>query len=87
MLIPTKANTRTITDIREDAIGVVNDVTAQGILYVTHHSLPQAVMMSIDEFVAMQEMLEDYQDLIDTRKLARQKRGAGIALKTIQSDE
>jgi len=75
MLIPTKYNTKTITEIRENTLGVLRDAAEKGLVYVTHHSKPQAVIIDIDEFVSMQEMLEDYQDLQDARKLSRQKRG------------
>jgi prevent-host-death family protein len=75
MLIPTKDNFKTITEVREDTLGVLRDASSQGLVYVTHHSKPKAVLIDIDQFVRMQEMLEDYQDLQDARKLSRQKRG------------
>lgn len=87
MLIPTKYNTKTITEIREDTLGVLRDATAQGLVYVTHHSKPQAVLIDIDEFVAMQEMLEDYQDLQDVRKIAHQKRGKLIPASEVFTHE
>ena len=80
MLIATRQNTKTITDIREDAIGVFNEANAKGLLYVTYRSRPQAVIIDIDEFVAMQEMLEDYRDEIDAKALRKEPRGKGVPL-------
>lgn len=87
MFIPTKYNTKSVTDLRENTLGVLRDASAQGLVYVTHHAKPQAVIIDIDEFVSMQEMLEDYQDLQDARKLSRQKRGALIPAAEVFKDE
>ncbi len=75
MLIPTRDNTRSITELRENAVGVLRDAGEKGLVYITQHSKTQAVLMDIDEFVALHEMLEDFQDVQDARKLSRQKRG------------
>ena len=67
MLIPTKQNIKTITDMREDALKLLDAVKTQGLVYLFHHSDPQAVMLSLDEFQRMQELVEDHLDEIEAK--------------------
>jgi len=64
MLIPTSKNVKTITDMREDALGLLEQVKKNGVTYIFHRSEPKAVMMDIDEFSRIQELLEKYFDKI-----------------------
>lgn len=80
MLIPTVKNTKTITDLREDALGVLESASSQGLIYVMYRSQPKAVLLDIDEFYSLQEMLEDYLDIVDAKKLTKEPRGKGISL-------
>lgn len=75
MLIPTSKNVKTITDMREDALGLLNLVKKNGVTYIFHRSEPKAVMMDIDEFVRMQELLEDYFDEIEVQELEKKPVG------------
>ncbi len=75
MLIPTSKNVKTITDMREDALGLLNLVKKNGITYIFHRSEPKAVMLDIDEFVRIQEMLEDYFDELDAKQLEKEPTG------------
>ncbi|MBU0978259.1 MAG: type II toxin-antitoxin system prevent-host-death family antitoxin [Patescibacteria group bacterium] len=83
MFIATRQNTKSITDIREDAIGVFKEASNKGLLYVTYHSRPQAVIIDIDEFVSMQEMLENYRDELEAKKLLKEPRGKGVSLNQV----
>ena len=83
MLIPTTKNVKTVTDMREDAIGLLDMVNREGLAYIFHHSKPRAVVLSLDDFVSMQEMLEDYIDYKDTLKLKIENRGEGVPLKRV----
>ena len=85
MLIPTSQNVKTITDMREDALNLLDEVDQMGFTYVFHRSKPRAVILKIDEFVAMQEALEDFQDIDDVKELSKEKRGKGTSLKDIAS--
>ena len=71
--------------MREDALNLLDEVDQLGFTYVFHRSKPRAVILKIDEFVAMQEALEDFQDLDDVKKLSKEKRGKGTSLKDIAS--
>ncbi len=86
MLIPTKYNTKTITELRENALGVLRDASDQGYVYVTHHSKPQAVLVDIDEFLSIQERLEDLQDERDAALLAQTPIGKLYSLDEVMKE-
>lgn len=83
MLLPTSQNTKTITDLREDALGVLSDVDALGMVYLFQHSDPRAVVLSMKEFAKLCELLEDRADERDAAELALEDRGKGAPLKSI----
>mgnify|MGYP001563867872 CR=1 FL=1 len=83
MLLPTRQNTKTITDLREDTLGVLSDVDKLGLVYVFAHSDPRAVVLSLTEFAKLRELLEDRVDELNASELARQDRGPGIPLKKV----
>jgi len=61
--------------MREDALGLLEQVKQNGVTYIFHRSEPKVVMMDIDEFVRMQELLEDYFDEIDVQELEKKPIG------------
>lgn len=83
MLLPTRQNTKTITDLREDALGVLSDVDKLGLVYLFAHSDPRAVVLSLKEFTKLCELIEERADERDSAELSREDRGIGIPLKTI----
>ena len=85
MLIPTSQNVKTITDMREDALKLLDEVDKKGLAYIFHRSRPRAVIMNIDDFVSLQEAIELLEDLRDVKKLSKEKRGKGVPLKDIAS--
>ncbi|PIP63339.1 hypothetical protein CO165_04665 [Candidatus Roizmanbacteria bacterium CG_4_9_14_3_um_filter_33_18] len=86
MLIPTSKNVKTITDMREDALGLLDLVKKNGIAYIFNRSEPKAVMVDIDEFVRIQELLEDYFDSQEAIKLEKEPRGKGIPIEEIMKE-
>lgn len=68
MLIPAGHNTKTITDMREDALGLLASVQRHGLTYIFNKSKPQAVILSIPQFQDLVSKIEDQQDVF----LARQ---------------
>lgn len=80
MIVPTSRNTKTITDMREDALKVLEDVEKQGLLYVFHHANPKAVMLSMEEFERLYELVEDHIDEEEAVRLSKEDRGSGIPL-------
>jgi len=83
MLIPTDKNIKTITDMRENAIKLLAEVKNQGLVYIFQHSNPAAVILSMDEFKRIYELLEDHLDELEAEKLSREERGTGIPLATV----
>ncbi|KKU87807.1 MAG: hypothetical protein UY16_C0018G0012 [Candidatus Gottesmanbacteria bacterium GW2011_GWA2_47_9] len=83
MLLPTRQNTKTITDLREDALGVLSDVDTLGMVYLFQHSDPRAVVLSMKEFAKLCELLEDRADEKEAAELSLEDRGSGIPLTTI----
>ena len=83
MLIPTVQNVKTITDMREDALNLLNEVDENGLAYIFHRSEPKAVILSIKDFIFLQEALENLQDFKDAKSLTEEKRGNGVSLKSI----
>ncbi len=75
MLIPTSKNVKTITDMRENALGLLKGIKKYGITYIFHRSEPKAVMMGIEEFSRIQELLEDYFDGMEAKKLEKEPIG------------
>lgn len=83
MLIPTNQNIKTITDMREKAIELLETVHKLGVVYVFQHSDPKAVMLSVEEFQRLHELVEDHLDEMEAEKLAKERRGKGTPLSKI----
>ncbi len=83
MLIPTSKNVKTITDMRENALKLLEQIEKEGLAYIFHRSKPRAVMLPIEEFLSIQEILEDYYDYKDAVKLSKEKKGKKIPLKEV----
>ena len=86
MLMPTTKNVKTVTDMREDALGLLRDTQSNGLIYIFHRSDPKAVMLSLDEFYRFQEMTEDYLDEIDAAKLAKEPRGELVPIPRVMKE-
>ena len=72
MLIPTTQNVKTITDMREDALGLLNSVNEQGLAYIFHRSKPKAVLLNIADFIVLQRAVEDLEDYMEVQKLKKE---------------
>jgi predicted DNA-binding transcriptional regulator len=83
MLIPTTKNVKTITDMREDALGLLNLVQKNGLAYIFHRSQPMAVLMNIEDFVTLQNAVEDLEDYMTVQELKKEPRGKGIPLEEV----
>lgn len=80
MVILTAKNTKTITDLRENALGMLEQTKKLGPTFILHRSKPKAVMLSIEEYSNMIEMLEDYFDSIKAKELEEVPEKGGISL-------
>ena len=66
--------------MRERALELLDLIEKEGLAYIFHRSKPKAVMLSMDQFGFLQEMIEDYQDEKEAKKLSKTKKGHGISL-------
>jgi prevent-host-death family protein len=80
MIIPTSKNTKTVTDLRENSIALLEQIKKSGPTFIFQHSKPKAVMLSIEEYSNMMEMLEDYFDAIKAKELEEEGEFGGISL-------
>lgn len=75
MLIPTNKNVKTITDMRENALDLLKQIEkSEDPIYLFHHSKPKAVLLSLEEYIKLQEILEDYLEEKEAKKLAKTPR-------------
>lgn len=86
MLIPTKQNVKTVTDMRQDALGLINGVQDAGPFYLMHKSTPKAVMLSIDDYTNLFERYWDSLDALEALELAKEPKGKGYTLKQIHEE-
>lgn len=80
MIIPTAKNTKTVTDLREKAVEMLEQAKKAGPTFIFHRSKPKAVMLSIEEYANMIAMLEDYLDSLKAKDLEEEKQAGGIPL-------
>jgi len=86
MLVPTKQNISTVTDLRVNTIALLDEVEKKGMKYVFQRSTPKAVLMSMDRYKKLLEMLEDWEDEFLARKLEKEDKGRGVSLKTVMKE-
>jgi len=82
MLIPTKKNISTVTDLRVNTLKLLEKLDEDGLRYVFQRSTPKAVMLSMDNYEALLERLEDYEDALLARDLEKEDWGKGISLES-----
>ena len=80
MIIPTSRNTKTITDLREKTVELLEQIKNSGPTFIFHHSKPKAVMLSIEEYSNMMSMLEDYFDALKAKEMEEEGAKGGISL-------
>lgn len=83
MIIPTTKNTKTITDLREKALELLEQTKKGGPTFIFHRSKPMAVMLSLDEYENLLETLEDYQDHVLAKELEESPEQGGVSLREL----
>lgn len=62
-MIPSSGNIRTISDMRENARGLLAQAKkVYGPLFIFYRSKPQAVLLSLEEYKKLADFAEDYVD-------------------------
>lgn len=68
----TTQNVKTISDMREDAKGLLEHVKREGATYIFYRSKPEGVLLNMSEFNRLREMAEDYQDSIKAQEYEKE---------------
>ncbi|MEA3355561.1 MAG: type II toxin-antitoxin system prevent-host-death family antitoxin [Patescibacteria group bacterium] len=77
MFIPTDNNISTITDMRENAISLLQSVQKkQSPTIIMHRNSPKAILLSVTRYNQLMEMVEDYLDEELVLKLEKQRKTA-----------
>ncbi|KKS79013.1 MAG: hypothetical protein UV54_C0044G0002 [Candidatus Beckwithbacteria bacterium GW2011_GWA2_43_10] len=80
MMIPTDQNISSISDIRENILGVLDQVQKLSQpMIVMHRNSPRAVLLSIQRYNQLMSLLEDYLD--EELALALEKKAKKAAKK------
>lgn len=73
--IPTEDSIKTVTDMREDAVGLLNLVGKRknDPTIIFHRNSPKAVILSVEEYNFLLSLLEDHFDEQEAMKLEKVK--------------
>lgn len=72
-MILSSANVKTISDMRENARELLEQVQkAYGPLYILYRSKPQAVLLSLEEYQKLADLAEDYLDSLKAQEFEAQ---------------
>ncbi|KKQ43014.1 MAG: hypothetical protein US60_C0009G0017 [Microgenomates group bacterium GW2011_GWC1_37_8] len=73
MIIPSADDIKTITDLREDTVALLDRIQKRSTpTIIMHHNSPKAIMLSVKEYNSLLERLEDYEDALDARELEQE---------------
>lgn len=73
MIIPTQNNIKTITDMRENALGLLEGVRKKDEpTIIFNRANPMAVLLSVKRYNRLMDLLEDYLDGELARELEQQ---------------
>lgn len=78
-------NTVSVTDLRQNATNILNNIVAtQKPTYVIQNSQSKVVMLDTAYYLALQEALEDYEDIVDSQKAITE--GGFIPFEKVDAD-
>lgn len=86
MLIPTKKNIATVTDLRTRTIDLLKEVEKKGKKFVFQRSNPLAVLLSVERYNQMVQEIEDGQDALLAQELSAEKLKGVISLEKVAKD-
>lgn len=87
MITPTEDNIKTVTDIRENIIGILAAIKQKDEpTYIFHRSRLEGVLLSPLAYNKLQELLEDYYDALDALELERNPEEGGYPLEEVAKE-
>lgn len=73
MMIPTTEDIKTVTDLRENTIALLNSIQKKkDPVIIMHRNIPKAVMLSIKKYNRLIEMIEDSMDELLAMELEKE---------------
>ena len=72
-LIPSAKNVKSITDLRENANKMIENVQTDGQYYIFYRNKPKAIFMSLDKYNDLLHSIEELQDLVSIKALDKKK--------------
>lgn len=77
----TKDNIKTVTDLREQTIKILNSLSKkEGPTVIFHRANPKAILLSVEAYQKLVDLLEDYLDEELALELEKQPKEPGIPL-------
>lgn len=88
MIIPAEENIKTVTDLRENTLKLLELVgRKKQSVFVFRGSRPtNVVMLPRDDYLEVLEMLEDYFDELEAAELEEESKECGIPLKKLMKE-
>ena len=71
--LPTDKNVKTVTDLREHPVELVDGVKEEGPYYIFHHSKPKAVVLSTEAYSELVDRVEELQDALYAQQLDQEE--------------
>lgn len=73
MMIPVANDIKTVTDLRENTLALLNGIQKRSRpTIIMHHNSPKAVMLSIKKYNQLVEAVEDYMDELTAMDLKKE---------------
>lgn len=82
-----KDNIKTVTDLREKTIKILNSLSKkEGPTVIFHRANPRAVLLSVGAYQKMVDLLEDYLDEEMALELEKESERKGTPLKKVMKE-
>lgn len=73
VLIPTTANTKNVTALRQDPVGLLKSLErTEGPQYIFYRSTPKAVLLSLSHYRELVEMVDGYLDILAAQEFEKE---------------
>ena len=87
MNLLSKDNIKTVTDLREQTIKVLNSLSKkEGPTIILHRANPKAVLLSVQAYQKLVDLLEDYFDEELALELEKKPKKRGVPLEKVMKE-
>lgn len=75
MIIPNESNVKTVTDMRQDPVGLLKSVRqSDGPQYIFYRSSPQAVLLDLENYQKLLDLSENYLDSLTAQEYEKENK-------------